>query len=158
MLHVLIKAAPPYKVHHRLFAWPAAGREAVVDPDATKDVEEAGKPVVLTSKSYEYLKRESGKALIIEPHGQSDTASMAVKIADLEDDLRGAVEHIRKLEVSIERLMMERDEARRSADAADEKASAARAATVKAEAALQALQVKQAADPAPVTDEKKKGK
>jgi chromosome segregation ATPase len=151
---------PPHKVHFRIFPWPAGGREAVVDPDAKKDVDEPGKPVVLTPKSYAYLKEESGKALIIEPHGKSDTATMAVQIADLEQTCRDAGAHIGRLEVTIERLVGERDEAGRAAAAAEERASSARAEAIKALAQVEQLraELEQVKAKKPEKVDEKKGK
>jgi hypothetical protein len=91
------KSGHPDPITGRVMYIVEGGREIIVDPRATRDVDESGKPLVITMKSYELLREVSGHSLVIEPIGDDsrDIEAMAKKIAGarvaaLELDLKKA--------------------------------------------------------------------
>lgn len=84
-----------YAHHHRLFPFPKDGREVIVNPAAKRDIDEKGKPLVLTTKSWEYIKEANGSALVIESLDPSEAES---RIGQLEAELAAAKARIAELE------------------------------------------------------------
>lgn len=81
----LIKPNAPYKQHfHAGIRFTLPGREFVVDPTAKKDVDEPGKPLVLTQATYDALRPKFGGPIVCEPVGGLVGEDAAKRIADLE--------------------------------------------------------------------------
>lgn len=106
-LRARIRPIGSYKAHFRLFSFPEEGREVLVDPAATKDVDEKGRPLVLTQASWDYIRQASGTRLVIEPlddyasRGQAD--SLRAEVGELRERLEAAEREIEARGVELER-------------------------------------------------------
>lgn len=117
MIRCIIKANN-YPSHFRVFRFSDTGREVIVDPKAEVDVDDEGEPLVLTEKTFEYLREESGRALKFEPVGASDIEHEAHemlgdlgaardRIAELERDNFELVDRVIKAETDLEKAKAE---------------------------------------------------
>lgn len=114
MIRGILRPNAPYQQHIRAgVQFLAGGREFVVDDRAERDVvDEPGRPLVLSSKGFAYMRQEFGRALVCEPLGGGD--------------LGDATEHISRIEeraAHLERQLgaREKDVARVEAELADAK-------------------------------------
>ncbi len=88
MMHGMIKPnGYPQHFHGDIHFVADAPREFIVDPSATRVVNEKGKPLILTEKAYAEIREKFGSVLVCEPVGAKDGEGAAERVSSLEAQL-----------------------------------------------------------------------